>query len=78
MRWRRGRGSAFGGPLPRGARADVPPYLLVPAMAAVAVVGRLVPLLGIPLAACVVVDVVPGEIAHRRGRRAYGVRGGVK
>jgi hypothetical protein len=37
-----------------------------------------VPPPGIPLAAFVVVDVVPGEIAHRGGRRTYGVRGGVK
>ncbi|MFJ9348466.1 hypothetical protein [Streptomyces sp. NPDC101237] len=32
----------------------------------------------IPLAAFVVVDAVLGEIAHRRGRRTYGVGGGVK
>ncbi|MEU9971775.1 hypothetical protein [Streptomyces sp. NPDC051014] len=35
-----------------------------------------VPPPGIPLAAFA--GVVPGEIAHRGGRRTYGVRGGVK
>ncbi|WP_109004963.1 PepSY-associated TM helix domain-containing protein [Streptomyces rishiriensis] len=66
MWWRRGRGSSFGRPVPRGAWAKVPPYVLVPLMAAVAVVGYFVPLLGIPLAGFIVVDVVLGEIAHRR------------
>ncbi|MGW7238097.1 PepSY-associated TM helix domain-containing protein [Streptomyces sp. NPDC054804] len=78
MWWQRGRGSAFGRPIPRGAWADVPPYLLVPAMAVIAVVGYFVPLLGIPLAAFIAVDIALGEIAHRRGRRTYGGRGGVK
>ncbi|MER6410165.1 PepSY-associated TM helix domain-containing protein [Streptomyces humidus] len=68
MWWRRGRGSAFGRPVPRGAWAQVPPLVLVPLAAAVAVVGYLVPLLGIPLAGFIVVDVVLGEIAHRRRR----------
>ncbi|MFI6034861.1 PepSY-associated TM helix domain-containing protein [Streptomyces sp. NPDC051315] len=70
MWWQRGRGSAFGRPIPRGAWAQVPPYVLVPLMAVIAVLGYFVPLLGIPLAAFLVVDVVLGEIAHRRGRRA--------
>jgi uncharacterized iron-regulated membrane protein len=69
MWWQRGRGSAFGRPIPRGAWQQVPPYLLVPCLAAIAVLGYFVPLLGIPLAAFVVVDVVLGEIAHRKGRR---------
>ncbi|WP_367319186.1 PepSY-associated TM helix domain-containing protein [Streptomyces sp. HUAS ZL42] len=68
MWWQRGRGSAFGRPIRRGAWRQVPPYVLVPLLAAVAVLGYFVPLLGIPLAAFVVVDVVLGEIAHRRGR----------
>ncbi|MFG3009415.1 PepSY-associated TM helix domain-containing protein [Streptomyces cinerochromogenes] len=76
--WQRGRGSAFGRPVPRGAWADVPPYLLVPALAAVAVLGWFVPLLGIPLAGFLAVDIVLGEIAHRRGRRGYGSVSGVK
>ncbi|MEU6591192.1 PepSY domain-containing protein [Streptomyces sp. NPDC046881] len=78
MWWQRGRGSAFGRPVPRGAWAEVPPYLLVPALAAVAVLGWFVPLLGIPLAGFLAVDVVLGEIAHRRGRRTYGGAGRVK
>lgn len=63
----RGRGSAFGRPIPRGAWQQVPPQILVPLVAVVAVVGYFVPLLGISLAAFIVVDVVLGEIAHRRG-----------
>ncbi|MFE0206911.1 PepSY-associated TM helix domain-containing protein [Streptomyces sp. NPDC058985] len=69
MWWRRGRGSAFGRPIPRGAWRQVPPLLLVPMLAAVAVLGYFVPLLGIPLAAFIALDVVLGEVAHRRGRR---------
>ncbi|WP_282794427.1 PepSY domain-containing protein [Streptomyces sp. CC224B] len=71
MWWLRGRTGAFGRPLPRGAWQHVPAYVLVPLMAAVAVLGYFVPLLGIPLAAFLAVDVVLGEIAHRRGRRSY-------
>ncbi|HZF88571.1 PepSY domain-containing protein [Streptomyces sp.] len=74
MWWQRGRGSAFGRPVPRGAWAEVPPQILVPLLAAVAVVGYFVPLLGIPLAAFLAVDIVLGEIAHRRGRRTYAAR----
>ena len=70
MWWQRGRGSAFGRPIPRGAWHQVPPQILVPAVAVIAVLGYFVPLLGIPLAAFVVVDVLLGEIAHRRGRSA--------
>ncbi|WP_328350448.1 PepSY domain-containing protein [Streptomyces sp. NBC_00445] len=69
MWWQRGRGSAFGRPIPRGAWQQVPPQILVPLVAVIAVLGYFVPLLGIPLAAFIVVDVVLGEIAHRRGRR---------
>lgn len=72
MWWQRGRGSAFGRPIPRGAWQQVPPYVLVPLLAAVAVLGYFVPLLGIPLAAFLAVDIVLGEVAHRRGRRTYG------
>jgi uncharacterized iron-regulated membrane protein len=61
MWWQRGRGAAFGRPLPRGAWQQVPPQILVPLLSAVAVVGYFVPLLGIPLAAFVAVDVVLGE-----------------
>ncbi|MGW3250295.1 PepSY-associated TM helix domain-containing protein [Streptomyces fungicidicus] len=72
MWWQRGRGSAFGRPIPRGAWQQVPPYVLVPLLAAIAVLGYFVPLLGIPLAAFLAVDIVLGEVAHRRGRRTYG------
>ncbi|MFJ5271897.1 PepSY-associated TM helix domain-containing protein [Streptomyces sp. NPDC088358] len=68
MWWQRGRAAAFGRPVPRGAWQQVPPTVLVPLMAAVAVLGYFVPLLGIPLVAFVAVDVLLGEIAHRRGR----------
>ncbi|MFI7403933.1 PepSY-associated TM helix domain-containing protein [Streptomyces sp. NPDC049541] len=68
MWWQRGRGSGFGRPIPRGAWQQVPPQILVPAVAVIAVLGYFVPLLGIPLAAFIVVDVLLGEIAHRKGR----------
>ncbi|MGW3116718.1 PepSY-associated TM helix domain-containing protein [Streptomyces sp. NPDC001107] len=68
MWWQRGRGSAFGRPIPRGAWQQVPPQILVPAVAAIAVLGYFVPLLGVPLAAFVAVDVLLGEVAHRKGR----------
>ncbi|MFF0221375.1 PepSY-associated TM helix domain-containing protein [Streptomyces sp. NPDC004629] len=70
MWWQRGRGTAFGRPLPRGAWAQVSPYVLVPALAATAVLGYFVPLLGIPLAAFLAVDMALGEIAHRRTHRS--------
>ncbi|MET7682308.1 PepSY domain-containing protein [Streptomyces sp. NPDC005423] len=71
MWWQRGRGSAFGRPIPRGAWQHVSPLLFVPLLALTAVVGYFVPLLGLPLAAFIAVDVVLGELAHRRGRRTY-------
>ncbi|WP_369174438.1 PepSY-associated TM helix domain-containing protein [Streptomyces sp. R28] len=69
MWWQRGRGSAFGRPVPRGAWQQVPPQILVPLVAVVAVLGYFVPLFGISLAAFIVVDVVLGEMAQRRGKR---------
>jgi uncharacterized iron-regulated membrane protein len=68
MWWQRGRGFAFGRPIPRGTWQQVPPQILVPSVAAIAVLGYFVPLLGIPLSAFIVVDVVLGEVAHRRAR----------
>ncbi|MET8012716.1 PepSY domain-containing protein [Streptomyces sp. NPDC005271] len=62
----RGRGSAFGRPIPRGAWRQVSPYVLVPLVAAIAVLGYYLPLLGIPLAAFLAVDIVRGRIATRR------------
>ncbi|WP_432118111.1 PepSY-associated TM helix domain-containing protein [Streptomyces sp. bgisy032] len=72
MWWQRGRGAAFGRPIPRGAWQHVPPQILVPLLGAVAVLGYFLPLFGIPLAAFLAVDILLGEIAHRRGRRSYG------
>ncbi|MDH6546909.1 PepSY domain-containing protein [Streptomyces sp. SAI-041] len=69
MWWQRGRGSAFGRPIPRGAWQQVPPQILLPGVVVVAVLGYFVPLLGIPLAGFVVADVVLGEIARRRGKK---------
>lgn len=69
MWWQRGRGSSFGRPMARGSWQKVPPHVLVPSMAAVAVLGSFVPLLGIPLAAFMVADILLGGIAHRRGKR---------
>ncbi|RSN18256.1 peptidase [Streptomyces sp. WAC 01325] len=69
MWWQRGRDSAFGRPIPRGAWQQVPPQILVPLVVVVAVIGYFVPLLGISLAAFIAVDVVLGEISHRRGKR---------
>lgn len=74
MWWQRGRASSFGRPVPRGAWQHVPPPILVPALAGIAVLGYFVPLFGIPLAVFIAVDVVLGEIAHRRGKRSYGGR----
>jgi uncharacterized iron-regulated membrane protein len=71
MWWQRGSASAFGRPVPRGGWQQVPPYVLVPLAAAVAVLGYFVPLLGIPLAAFWALDTVLGEIAYRRGLRSY-------
>ncbi|MEB8338288.1 PepSY-associated TM helix domain-containing protein [Streptomyces endophyticus] len=71
MWWQRGRGSAFGRPIARGAWQHVPPYVVVPLMVAIALLGYFVPLLGIPLAAFMLGDIVLGEIAYRRGKRTY-------
>ncbi|MFE1929411.1 PepSY-associated TM helix domain-containing protein [Streptomyces sp. NPDC059474] len=67
MWWQRGRASAFGRPIPRGAWRRVPLYVLLPLTAAIAVIGYYLPLLGIPLAAFLAVDIVAGQIARRRG-----------
>ncbi|MFE6938322.1 PepSY-associated TM helix domain-containing protein [Streptomyces chartreusis] len=69
MWWQRGRDSAFGRPIPRGAWQQVPPQILVPLVVVVVVIGYFVPLLGISLAAFIAVDVVLGEVSHRRGKR---------
>ncbi|MFF8352014.1 PepSY-associated TM helix domain-containing protein [Streptomyces chartreusis] len=69
MWWQRGRDSAFGRPIPRGAWQQVPPQILVSLVVVVVVIGYFVPLLGISLAAFIAVDVVLGEVSHRRGKR---------
>ncbi|WP_078946446.1 PepSY-associated TM helix domain-containing protein [Streptomyces sp. NRRL B-3648] len=71
MWWQRGRGSAFGRPIPRGAWRQVPVYVLMPCVAVVAVLGYYVPLLGIPFAGFLAVDVVLGWVARRRTRHAH-------
>ncbi|MFI0819613.1 PepSY-associated TM helix domain-containing protein [Streptomyces sp. NPDC021098] len=70
MWWQRGRTGAFGRPLPRGAWRQVPPYVLAALAVGTAVVGYYLPLLGIPLAAFLAVDIAAGRIAARRARRA--------
>ncbi|MGW5696835.1 PepSY-associated TM helix domain-containing protein [Streptomyces asiaticus] len=67
MWWQRGRASAFGRPIPRGAWRRVPVYVLLPLAAVIAVIGYYLPLLGIPLATFLAVDILMGEIARRRG-----------
>ncbi|MGW4079341.1 PepSY-associated TM helix domain-containing protein [Streptomyces asiaticus] len=67
MWWQRGRASAFGRPIPRGAWRRVPLYVLIPLAAVIAVIGYYLPLLGIPLATFLAVDILMGEIARRRG-----------
>ncbi|EFL26528.1 integral membrane protein [Streptomyces himastatinicus ATCC 53653] len=70
MWWQRGRAGAFGRPLPRGAWRQVPGYVLAPLAVGAAVVGYYLPLLGIPLAAFLAVDIAAGRIAARRSQRA--------
>ncbi|RNG18079.1 PepSY-associated TM helix domain-containing protein [Streptomyces botrytidirepellens] len=66
MWWQRGRTGAFGRPLPRGAWRQVPGYVLAPLAVGAAVVGYYLPLLGIPLAAFLAVDIAAGRIAAWR------------
>ncbi|MGY0055219.1 PepSY-associated TM helix domain-containing protein [Streptomyces sp. LZ34] len=75
MWWQRGRASAFGRPIPRGAWRQVSPYILVPLAAAVAAVGYFVPLLGIPLAAFLIVDIALGRVAQLHERRMHAPSG---
>ncbi|WP_411977208.1 PepSY-associated TM helix domain-containing protein [Streptomyces decoyicus] len=57
---------SFGRPLPRGAWRQIPLPVLIPLGLVVAVVGWAVPLLGISLAAFLVVDILLGVIGRRR------------
>ncbi|TMU99363.1 PepSY domain-containing protein [Streptomyces sp. DASNCL29] len=67
MWWQRGRASAFGRPIPRGAWRRVPLYVLLPLATVTAVIGYYLPLLGIPLAVFLAVDILMGQITRRRG-----------
>ncbi|TDC06012.1 PepSY domain-containing protein, partial [Streptomyces sp. 8K308] len=62
MWWQRGRAGAFGRPLPRGAWRRVPPALLVPLAACVALVGWFLPVFGVTLLAFLLVDTVLGRV----------------
>ncbi|GAO10920.1 hypothetical protein TPA0598_07_06440 [Streptomyces lydicamycinicus] len=62
----RDRALSFGRPLPRGAWRQVPLPVLIPLVAAVGVVGWLVPLLGISLVAFLAVDITLGALSRRR------------
>ncbi|KOG49209.1 PepSY-associated TM helix domain-containing protein [Streptomyces decoyicus] len=57
---------SFGRPIPRGAWRQTPLPVLIPLVLVVAVVGWAVPLLGISLAAFLVVDILLGVIGRRR------------
>ncbi|MEJ8651881.1 PepSY domain-containing protein [Streptomyces sp. MS1.AVA.3] len=57
---------SFGRPIPRGAWRQTPLPVLIPLGLVVAVVGWAVPLLGISLAAFLVVDILLGVMARRR------------
>ncbi|MBD3003617.1 PepSY domain-containing protein [Streptomyces sp. 5-10] len=70
MWWQRGRAGAFGRPIPRGAWRQVPSYVLAVLTVVVAVLGYYLPLLGIPLAAFLVIDLALGRLADRRGQPA--------
>lgn len=59
-----------GKPMARGAWRKVPLSVLLPLIAAAALVGWFVPLLGITLVAFLVLDVVLGAVARARAARA--------
>ncbi|QLH19511.1 PepSY domain-containing protein [Streptomyces sp. Rer75] len=69
MWWQRGRAGAFGRPIPRGAWRQVPSYALATLTVAIAVLGYYLPLLGIPLAAFLLIDLALGRLADRSGKR---------
>ncbi|NGN64758.1 PepSY domain-containing protein [Streptomyces sp. A7024] len=66
MWWQRGRDTAFGRPMPRGAWQAVPWYVLAPLAGATAMLGWYLPLLGIPLLAFLAADAAYGVYARRR------------
>ncbi|MEV0604510.1 PepSY domain-containing protein [Streptomyces sp. NPDC050315] len=70
MWWQRGRESAFGRPIPRGGWRRVPRYVLALLIALSALLGYVIPLLGIPLAGFLVIDSLLGAMDRRRGDQA--------
>ncbi|TDC72295.1 PepSY-associated TM helix domain-containing protein [Streptomyces hainanensis] len=72
MWWQRGRGGAFGRPLPRGAWRRVPPALLWPLVACVALVGWFLPLFGVTLLGFLLVDTVLGRVEGAPARFGEG------
>ncbi|MFF0432531.1 PepSY-associated TM helix domain-containing protein [Streptomyces sp. NPDC004327] len=67
MWWLRGQGR-WGRPIARGTWRRVPPALLLPLLAATALVGWFVPLLGLSLVAFLAVDLVLAFAARTRSR----------
>ncbi|MQS06632.1 PepSY-associated TM helix domain-containing protein, partial [Streptomyces alkaliphilus] len=67
MWWLRGRASAFGRPIPRGAWRRARPWQLIVAGLVLAALGWYVPLIGVPLVAFLVIDAVVGAVLRRRG-----------
>ncbi|GAB2896698.1 PepSY-associated TM helix domain-containing protein [Streptomyces mayteni] len=72
MWWQRGRSGAFGRPLPRGAWRRVPPALLWPLAACVALVGWFLPLFGVTLLGFLLVDTVLGRVEGAPARAGEG------
>ncbi|MFD5893738.1 PepSY-associated TM helix domain-containing protein [Streptomyces sp. NPDC060366] len=70
------RRAGVGKPMARGAWRKVPLSVLLPLIAAAALVGWFVPLLGITLVAFLVLDVVLGAVARARAARAGAAAGG--
>ncbi|AGP53297.1 PepSY-associated TM helix domain-containing protein [Streptomyces rapamycinicus] len=75
MWWQRGRAGAFGRPIPRGAWRQAPPYALALLVVVIGVLGYYLPLLGIPLAAFLVIDIALGRLTQWREKRAQPVDG---
>ncbi|MGY5128294.1 PepSY domain-containing protein [Streptomyces nigrescens] len=61
---------SFGRPIPRGTWRRIPLPTLLPLVAALALVGWLIPLFGIGLVSFLVLDVLMGVAARRRSARA--------
>ncbi|MGW5688684.1 PepSY-associated TM helix domain-containing protein [Nonomuraea sp. NPDC003754] len=70
MWWARRPGRGFGAPYPRGGLRRVPVVVLAPLVVAAAAVGWFLPLMGLSLAAFVVLDVLLGLRSRRTAARA--------